>query len=101
MRFFRIIQSKKLYIIVIILFAIFLLAGGFSALDAYLNGASSYEQYVNATLAPLFGGCLFVGSFGLLYAYKHKDSAVCLLGFFITFFCYAFIEYLFQTAGVI
>ena len=97
----KVFQSKKPYVIVIVLFTIFLLAGGFSALDAYLHGARTYTQYVNASLAPLFGGCLLIGTFGLLYAYKHRDSSICLMGFFITFFCYAFMEYLFSSVGVL
>ena len=95
MYLFRIIQSKKPYFIAVILFSIFLLAGGFSALDAYMNGASSYEQYVTASLAPLFAGCLLMGSFGLMYIYKNHGNSRCLIGLFITLFCYGFIEYLF------
>ena len=90
---------KRLFTIALIIGCVFLLAGGFSALDAYMNGAKSYEQYVNATLAPLFAGSILVGAFGLMFAYKNRANRICLIGFGITLFCYGFIEYLFQAIG--
>jgi hypothetical protein len=98
-RLIRIIQRWKLDVILVLLPCVFLLAGGFSALDAYVYGAKSYEQYTNATLAPLFGGCIFMGAFGLMYAYKHRGNKLCLVGLFITVFCYGFMEYLFKATG--
>ena len=91
--------SRKLLIIFMVLFAVFLLAGGFSALDAYMNGAKTYMQYLNSTLAPLASGCILIGAYGLVFAYKNKDRSVCLVGFFITFICYFFLEYLFRAVG--
>jgi hypothetical protein len=92
------INIKKLYIIFVMLATIFLLAGGISALFSYINngGPTTYEEYRMNTLAPLFGGSIMMGSFGLLYAYKNRGNAICLFGFFVTLFCYGFIEYLFQ-----
>ena len=78
------------------LVTLFFLSGGLSALQAYLYGAESYEQYVAATTAPLFAGAVLMGAYGLMYAYKHRESRVCLIGFFITLLCYGFIEYLFK-----
>jgi hypothetical protein len=100
-RLITVVQRRKLDVVLVLLFAVFLLAGGFSALDAYVYGAKSYEQYTNASLAPLFGGCIFVGGFGLMYAYKNRGSKLCLVGLFITVFCYGFMEYLYQATGAI
>ena len=90
------INIKKLLFPIIFCLTIFCFAGGFSAIQAYTEGAKTYEQYVNASTAPLFAGGLFMGSFGLMYAYRNRKSSYCLVGFFISLFCYGFIEYLFQ-----
>ena len=87
---------KKLLFPLVFCFVVFLLVGGFSAIQAYTSGATSYEQYVNASTAPLFGGGLIMGAFGLMHCYKNRGSSYCLVGLFITLFCYGFIEYLFQ-----
>jgi hypothetical protein len=78
-----------------------MLSGGFSALYSYINngGPTTFQEYRMNTLAPLFGGCIMIGAFGLLYAYKNRGNRICLVGFGITLFCYAFIEYLVQAIG--
>lgn len=91
---------NKLLGIGLILGIVFLLAGGISAINSYVNGAKTYMEYRMNTLAPLYAGSILIGAFGLMYAYKNRGSAVCLVGFFITLFCYGFIEYLMQAVGV-
>ena len=93
------LNFRKLLTVGLVLACVFLFAGGFSAIRSYSVGASSYEEYRMNTLAPLFGGCVMIGAFGLLYAYKNRGSRICLVGFFITVFCYGFMEYLFQAIG--
>ena len=92
---------RRLLLIGVILFAVFAFSGGFSAVSSYLFGATSYSEYRMSTLVPLYAGGLLMGSFGLMFAYKNRGSAVCLVGFGITVFCYGFIEYLVQAVGVI
>ena len=93
------INFNRLLLIGLILGCVFLLAGGFSAVQSYTVGASSYYEYRAATTAPLFAGCLLMGSFGLMYTYKKRSSPICLFGLFITVFCYAFMEYMFSVVG--
>jgi len=90
---------SRLLVVVLVLFSVFLLAGGVSALQAYTSGAKTYSQYVTATLAPLFGGFVLMGAFGLVYAYKNRQSRFCLVGFGIALFCYFALEGLFSVLG--
>jgi hypothetical protein len=74
---------------------IFLFSGGFDWFNGVMFGCTSYAQYRNTMLAPMFGGFLMTGAFGLVYAYKHRDSKSCLVGFGIMLLCYAAIEWLY------
>ena len=95
------INIKKLYIILVILGTLFLVSGGFYALQSYLSGghATTFQEYLMGMLYPLFLGCTMMGSFGLLFAYKNRQSPVCLVGFLIVIVCYVFIEYIFNAIG--
>lgn len=94
------LNFNQLLLIGLVLGCVFLFAGGFSAVKSYTVGASSYEEYRSATTAPLFAGSLLMGSFGLMYTYKKRDSPICLFGLGIVIFCYFFIEYLFSAIGM-
>jgi uncharacterized membrane protein YdcZ (DUF606 family) len=95
------INIKKLYIVLVILGMMFLISGGFYALQSYMNGglATTYQEYLMGMLYPLFLGSIVVGSFGLMFAYKNRSSPVCLVGFLIVLICYFFAEYLFNVIG--
>ena len=97
----NIVQSRKFYSVVIISVTIFLLSGGFYAVQTYLVGghATTYQEYLMGTFFPFFLGSIMMGSFGLLFAYKNRQSPFCLVGFFIVIVCYFFLEYLFNAVG--
>lgn len=75
--------------------SVFLFAGGFDWASGVLYGCTSIAQYNNTMLAPLFGGFLISGVFGLFYTYKHRDSSMCLFGLLIVIFSYGAIEWLY------
>lgn len=75
----------------------FLFAGGFDWLNGVLYGCTSYEQYRNTMTAPLFGGFLIAGVWGLFYMYRHRDSRMCLFGLGIVVFSYGAMEWLFAS----
>ena len=86
------ISFRKFLVLTVILGSVFLLAGGLGAVQSYMYGASSYEEYRFSTVAPLFAGFILMGAFGLMYGYKNRGSWLCLVGFGITLFCYLCIE---------
>lgn len=88
-------QRNRLLVAGVLASLIFLFTGGFDWLNGVLYGCTSIEQYNNTMLAPLFGGFLISGVFGLFYAYRHRDSALCLFGFMIVIFSYGAIEWLY------
>ena len=93
------LKVEKVLIPSVVLLCVFLLAGGFSALQSYAYGAQSYSDYIFNTIAPFFAGFILIGAFGLIYAYRRRGSWHCLLGFGISIFCYCGIEILYQAAG--
>ena len=84
---------------ILVLAAIFLLAGGIGALRVYQFGAASTSEARFALSAPFFAGFLFVGFLGMLKAYKLAGKAECLYGFLVVGFCYFSIEILYQACG--
>lgn len=94
------LNLNRLLLVGLVLGCVFLFAGGFSAVKSYTVGASSFEEYRAATTAPLFAGGLLMGTFGLMYTYKNRGSAICLVGMAVTIFSYFFIEYLFTAIGM-
>ena len=93
-------KLNRLLLIALVLGCVFLFAGGFSAVQSYVYGATSWYEYRASTTAPLFAGCLLMGSFGLMYTYKKRNSPICLFGLGVVIFCYFFIEYLFTAIGM-
>ena len=94
-------RTRTLLILCVLLVVVFLLSGGLGAVHSYLFGAESFGEYRYSTVAPFFGGFILVGAFGLMFAYKHRDSRVCLLGFLISIFCYCGIEVFVNMLGVV
>lgn len=96
-KIFRVLykQRNRLMFAVVSVGLIFLFSGGFDWLSGVLYGCTSIAQYNNTMLAPLFGGFLIAGVFGLLYTYRHRDSSMCLLGLGIVLFSYGAIEWLY------
>jgi hypothetical protein len=98
---FTLLRTKRRLVVAAVLtYAIFMLACGLNVAADYVWGAKSYASYRFSTTAPLFAGNVMMGFFGLLWAYKNRGSKWCLVGFGITVFCYAFIEWLFNVCVV-
>lgn len=92
-------NGKRLLIVTVIFFVIFLLSGGLAACRDYMFGADSASEVAFAVTAPFFGGFILIGFFGLLYIFRNRQSGECLYGFLIVLFCYGGIEVLFRACG--
>lgn len=90
-------QRDKLMAAGTLALLVFLFAGGFDWFNGVMYGCTSYAQYRNTMTAPLFGGFLISGVFGLFYTYKHRDSRMCLFGLGIVIFSYGAMEWLFAS----
>lgn len=88
-------QRNKLMAACTLAGLVFLFAGGFDWLNGVLYGCTSYAQYNGVMTAPLFGGFLIAGVWGLLYTYQHRGSRMCLFGLGIVIFSYGGMEWLF------
>jgi zinc transporter ZupT len=93
------LASRKTMIATAILGFVFLLSGGVGAFIAYINGAHSFEQFVNGLTFPFFAGFLLIGFFGFLKMYRERDNKTCLYGLLIMVIAYGCIEVLFQSCG--
>lgn len=75
---------------------IFLLSAGIGTAVVYVCGAETIKEYRYASTAPLFGGFVGLGAYGLFYTYQNRGGRGCLLGLLITVLCYVFMEGLFN-----
>ena len=92
------INLKRIMVVFVMLSVIFLLAGGIPALYSYVHNGEpiTFRAYRENTLAPLFGGCIMMGAFGLMWTYKNRNSPTCLIGFVIVGVCYWIMGFLYE-----
>jgi hypothetical protein len=90
-------NKKTVALIGLLMFALFCFAGGLNLLDGLTEGFSSSTDARFGVTATFYGGFLFTGFFGLMYALKNKlVASKCLLGLVVVVFSYVGFEVLFN-----
>ncbi len=90
------VLTKKLPMIVLVLFCVFLVSGGVLLVDVLINGAKSVLDARFALTSPFYGLFVLVAFFGLLMAYRFRGTRQGIYGLIVVLACYIFIEVLYN-----
>jgi uncharacterized membrane protein HdeD (DUF308 family) len=92
------VKPKTVVTVLVLGFSIFLLSGSLQAVYGFMYGFRTVMDARFGLTSMFFGGFLFTGVLGLMFALQNRnDKTKCLLGFLMLMFSFAAIEVLFNT----
>jgi hypothetical protein len=91
------LKAKTVVTVLVLGFTVFLLSGGLQACYGFMFGFRTVGEARQGLTSTFFGGFLFTGVLGLMFAYQNfRVKSKCLLGFLMLGFSVVAIEVLYN-----